>query len=115
MIHSPAPWKWTTTTRDKDKLIDANGKDVLSPVVGWDRTDLGIRTGEWGINNEGEKVARANAALIEAAPKLLRALEIADQNLCLECKERCRPQNDCCTSCDEHDARLRIIVEAKGT
>lgn len=61
---SPLPWRWTGGPRDRDELVDANGKPVLKPVAGWDSSplsgDLGIRTGP----RDREDVARANEELI---------------------------------------------------
>ena len=68
--HTPGPWTWLPTdAKDRDVLVGAAGKKVLWPVSGWDKADLGIRTGAWGCEE-----VEANAALIAAAPDLLEAL-----------------------------------------
>jgi hypothetical protein len=91
--HTPGPWRWTPEdTRDKDKLTGANGEPVLSPVSGWDKRDLGIRTGKWGLPqiDDGGKNASANAHLIAAAPDLLKALT----DLIAVCEPNIYPQPD---------------------
>lgn len=62
MTHSPEPWSWTEDRpgcKDKNALVDGDGKKILRPVSGWDRTDLGL------------KIEPADMGLITAAPKLL--------------------------------------------
>ena len=68
--HTPGPWHWEGTHSeyglDTDYLASPMGT-VLLPVSGWDKTDLGIRTGD------NRETATANRNLIKAAPDLLAA------------------------------------------
>ncbi len=80
--HTPGPWRWVGTGRDKDKLVAANGEDVLTPVMGWDKSNLGIRIGNWqwhwemGTDPvEAERTSKANALLVAAAPEILAKLK----------------------------------------
>ena len=61
------PYRWVESypaAFDKDKLVNMEGETVLDPVAGWDKGDLGIRTGSFTKrgNTEQDKEKMRNTA-----------------------------------------------------
>lgn len=83
--HTPDPWFWTrdegTSSADMNALFGADGREVLKPVEGWGRGDLGIRTGKLEPSGPVDTAeALANRSLIAAAPDLLAACKLAERH-----------------------------------
>ena len=89
--HTPTPWHWEEEPAgavDKEALVSADGTRVLWPVTGWDRGDVGIRTGDWPKKGE-DALPKANAAFIVLACNAHDALVEAVTHLkaCGACAE----------------------------
>lgn len=68
--HTPGPWKWWSKSDGRPAKYD------LAKLVGADGTHVLTTYGGESLNALGKtRRARANAALIEAAPVLLEALQ----------------------------------------
>lgn len=77
------PWVWKADYEDavdKNELVGAeSGRRVLSPVQGWSRGDLGIRTGDQNDGRPGtiEEETRGNALVIQHGPELMDIAQAA--------------------------------------
>lgn len=117
--HTPGPWQVSRWYQGKiDQTYVSSASKSVCLLMRHDKEE------PYGIDQEEEQ---ANARLIAAAPEtaeerdrlketnaeLLEALKDSDSSNCWMCK-RLNPQHKDCTSCEEHDARLKAIAQAEG-
>lgn len=74
-MHTPAPWEWIESPEyGYSALVGPNNAEVLVPG--------GINDGDTPITWMGEELSDEDRSLIEAAPDLLEACEMAVRELC---------------------------------
>ena len=98
---SAAKWEWWTSCSYR-RLMTSEGKPILTPTV--------LRDGHPDIAIDGGPEGRV-AKLVEAAPQLLAACELACQETCrFNRPEGWQPTLEKCWGCYLYDA----ITAAKG-